>query len=125
MAIFSEKEFSSLAIPIMEDNLEKHPDVVTIFGRQPKSNVPLIKYIALLYDQKSPMRLKISDIKERKKECAEMAGLPKDSEHIFNLTDDNILKYVNAYLRHQSSKVWAILAANEDVKMSPESIANI
>ena len=115
MAIFSQKEFDNLAIPIAEDNLEKHPDVIAIFGKLPKSSIPLIKYIALLYDQKSPMRLKIPDINERKKECAEMAGLPKNSEHIFNLTDDNTLVYVNAYLRHQSSKVWAILAANEDV----------
>lgn len=115
MAIFSQKEFNVLAIPISEDNLEKHPDVINIFGKLPKTSVPLIKYIALLYDQKSPMRLKIPDINERKKECADMAGLPKNCESIFNLTDDNTLRYVNAYLRHQSSKIWAILAANEDV----------
>lgn len=115
MAIFSEKELDNLAIPVGEDNLEKHPDVIAIFDKQPKSSVPLIKYVALLYDQKSPMRLKIPDINERKKECATMAGLPKDSDEIFNLSDNKALEYINAYLRHQSSKVWAILAANEEV----------
>jgi hypothetical protein len=115
MAIFSQKDLDNLAIPIGEDNLEKHSDVIEIFGKQSKADVPLIKYVALLYDQKSPMRLKIPDINERKRECASIAGLPKNSEEIFNLNDDKVLVYINAYLRHQSSKVWAILSANEEV----------
>jgi hypothetical protein len=115
MAIFNESELNNLQIPFQAKDLEKNETVIQIFGKIPKSDVPLIKYIALLYDQKSPMRLKIPDIVERKEECAELAGLKEGTEEIFNLSNDKCVGYINVYLKYQSSKIWAILAANEDV----------
>lgn len=115
MAIFNESELNNLQIPFQAKDLEKNETVIQIFGKIPKSDVPLIKYIALLYDQKSPMRLKIPDIVERKEECAELAGLKDGVEEIFNLSNDKCVGYINVYLKYQSSKIWAILAANEDV----------
>jgi hypothetical protein len=44
-----------------------------------------------------------------------MAGIKTDTADIFDLRDNNILVYINSYLRHQSSKVWSVLAANEEV----------
>lgn len=115
MASFTDEEFSRIAIPIGQKTLEKDPVVNQIFGKVSKDDIPLIEYVALLYDMKSPMRLKIPDIVERKEECAEMAGLKGDNSHIFDLSDDKLLGYINVYLKHQSSKIWAILAANEEV----------
>jgi hypothetical protein len=115
MASFTDEEFSKIAISVGQKNLEKDPVVNQIFGKVSKDDIPLIEYVALLYDMKSPMRLKIPDIVERKEECAEMAGLKGDNTHIFDLSDDKLLGYINVYLKHQSSKIWAILAANEEV----------
>jgi hypothetical protein len=117
MATFLISEFENLTLPINEKELRKHPVTTQIFGdRIPIDHVPILKYVALLYDVKSPLRLKIPDISLRKQECAEIAGL-KDGENsgIFDLSHDNILAYINSYLRYQSSKVWAILTANEEV----------
>lgn len=61
------------------------------------------------------MRLKISDIQLRKEECYEMSELKDEKEGIFDLSHDNILAYINAYLKHQSSKIWAVMTANEEV----------
>ena len=115
MALFNKEEFLDLAIPVLSDNLAKNPIIKQVFGNLPSSDIPLIIYVGLMYDQKSPLRLKISNIQERKEEAAEMAGLKGDNSDIFDLKDANILKYINIYLRHQSSKVWSILAANEEV----------
>ena len=115
MALFSNEDFNELLIPALDKELGKNPILKQIFGPVPPSDINLIRYVSLLYDQKSPLRLKIPDIVERKQECAMMAGLPKDSDEIFDLSHDNILKYINVYLRYQSSKLWAILAANEEV----------
>lgn len=115
MALFNKEEFSGLAIPIFEDNLVKNPIIKQVFNNPPVSEIPILIYIALMYDQKSPLRLKISNIQERKEEAAEMAGIKGDTSDIFDLRDNNILVYINIYLRHQSSKVWSVLAANEEV----------
>jgi DUF1680 family protein len=115
MAIFSDSEFDNLALPIREKDLHKHPTVKHIFGSITISDIPIIKYVALLYDVKSPMRLKIPDVAMRKEECAEMAELKDNIESIFDLSHEKVLGYINAYLKYQSSKVWAVLAANEEV----------
>lgn len=115
MAIFSDSEFDNLALPIREKDLHKHPTTKHIFGSITASEVPVIKYVALLYDVKSPMRLKIPDVDMRKEECAEMSELKDGKEDIFNLSNDKILGYINSYLKFQSSKVWAVLTANEEV----------
>ena len=117
MATFALTEFENLTLPISEKDLRTHPTTHQIFGeRVPSADIPVLKYVALLYDIKSPLRLKIPDISLRKQECAEIAGISNaDDLGIFDLSHDNILSYINSYLRHQSSKMWAILAANEEV----------
>jgi hypothetical protein len=115
MALFNKEDFAELAIPIYDSNLAKNPIIKQVFGNPPSSDIPILIYVALIYDQKSPLRLKISNIQERKEEAAEMAGIKGDASYIFDLRDNNILTYINSYLRHQSSKVWSVLAANEEV----------
>lgn len=117
MATFLISEFENLTLPINEKDLHKNSVTTQIFGNKiPSGHIPMLKYVALLYDIKSPLRLKIPDINLRKQECAEIAELKNGEEDgIFDLSNDNILVYINSYLRYQSSKVWAILAANEEV----------
>lgn len=115
MALFNKEDFADLAIPIEDSNLAKNPIIKQIFGNVPSSDIPILIYIALIYDQKSPLRLKISNIQERKEEAAEMSGIKGDTSDIFALSDNKMLAYINSYLRHQSSKIWSILAANEEV----------
>lgn len=114
MATFTSSEFKEILIPIEGKDLHKDDMITQIFGAITISDIPLIKYVALLYDVKSPMRLKIPDVNLRKEECAELAGI-KDTDSIFDLSHEKVLGYINAYLRFQSSKVWAVLAANEEV----------
>jgi hypothetical protein len=114
MALFSEKELDNIIINLNQKDLHLDPIVSRIFGKPSKEDIPTIKYVALLYDQNSPLRLKIPDIIERKEECAELAELDNSKKaSIFELSDEKIIGYINAYLRYQSSKVWAVLSVNE------------
>jgi hypothetical protein len=115
MALFSEKDFKDLMIPVMDKDLLKHPLLIQVFGKVSKDEVDIIRYVSLMYDSKSPLRLKIPSIVERKQECAELAGLSGSNSDIFDLTHPNMLRYINTYLRYQSSKVWSVLVANEEV----------
>lgn len=115
MAIFTESEYNNILLPVNDKELYKNPLTNQIFGKVNLEDIPMLKYIALLYDIKSPLRLKIPDIVERKEECYEMALMKSDKLHIFDLSHDKLLGYINVYLRYQSSKVWAILTANEEV----------
>jgi regulator of sigma D len=116
MALFTKEDFNKMLIPVGEDGIEKLPLVKQIFGKITKSNVPQILYVAYMYDKNSPLRTKISSIEERKEEAAELAGISKqDRNTIFALEDKDLVAMVNAYLRYQSSKIWASMIANEEV----------
>jgi hypothetical protein len=116
MALFSDKDFEELRLDVFAKDFSKNPLVKQIFGEQvSSSDLTIIKYIVLLYDVKSPLRLKIPDIINRKEECAEMVGLKSGREELFDLSHPKVLGYINMYLRYQSSKVWSVLAANEEV----------
>lgn len=115
MAIFAESEYKNILLPINDKELHNNPLVIQIFGKVSLDDIPMIKYVSLLYDIKSPLRLKIPDISERKDECASMANIKDGKLDIFDLSNDKLLGYINVYLRYQSSKVWAVLTANEEV----------
>jgi hypothetical protein len=114
MALFTEEDFKVLTIDPFAKNFAKQKIIEQLFGKVSPTEEAIIKYVILLYDSKSPLRLKIPLLLDRKKECAELVGL-KANEQIFDLSHPNIVGYVNAYLRYQQSKVWSILAANEEV----------
>ena len=117
MAVISEKEFESLSIPISKTaDLEKNEIVSQVFGRlATKSNVPLIKYIVLMYDQKSPLRTKIVELRERKLEAKHRSGLSFDPDELISDKGSGMTTLINSFLRFQHSKVWAALVANEEV----------
>lgn len=114
MALFSDKDFKDLMIPLQEKDLSKHELVKKLFGDVKSSESSMLKYVALMYDKNSPLRQKIANITERKKEAADLAGL-KNTDNIFDLSNDKLVEYINIYLRSQSSKIWAAMVANEEV----------
>lgn len=115
MALFTQEELGKILLPLDDQNLDKNPAAAQIFGKFPKSDIPILRYVALMYDKNSPLRTKVANIEERKEECAEIAGIKTDKDKIFDLSHEKVVRYINIYLRYQSSKIWAILAANEDV----------
>lgn len=114
MALFSDDEFKVLPINPFDKNFVDNPMVKQIFGKLNPFEEKVAKYIILLYESKSPLRQKITNLSERKKECAELVGL-KQVDQIFDLSYPNIITHISSYMRHQQSKVWSVLVANEEV----------
>lgn len=114
MALFKDSDFNDLLIDINDKNLDKNELIIQMYGKLGKSDLPIIRYISLMYDQRSPLRQKIANIVNRKEEASSIAGLD-DTTDIFDLSNDKLIRYINIYLRRQSSKIWAILSANEEV----------
>lgn len=116
MALISEKEFDNLCIPIFDKDLILNEKAKQIFGSKlNKNNIALVKYIVLMYDQKSPYRSKITDLKERKAECRERSGLETDPDEEISREGSVMVSWISSFLRFQNSKVWAALIANEEV----------
>lgn len=115
MALFEQSEFRKMALPVTELITEKHQTVKQIFGKVDKSDIPMLLYVAYMYDKNSPLRTKISSIEDRKEEAADLSGLKSGREDIFSLEHPSIVKYISSYLQFQNSKIWAILASNEEV----------
>ena len=114
MALFSEHDFKDLTINPFDDNLANNRVVSQLFGKLSPSDEKLLRYIILLYDNKSPLRQKIPLLSDRKKECAELSKISRKDE-VFDLSYPNMITYVSKYLRYQQSKAWSILMANEEV----------
>ena len=118
MAFFSEKDFKELMIPIYDKDLSKNASIKRMFPRIIAADIPLLIYVSLMYDQKSPLKQKIANITERKKEAVAIAGIKATKDElsdIFDLNNDKLVEYINIYLRSQSSKIWAAMVANEEV----------
>lgn len=114
MALFKDSDFADLLIDINDKALDKNLLVKQIFGTISKSDIPLIRYISLIYDQRSPLRQKLANIQSRKEEASRISGI-NNADDIFDLNEEKMIAYINAYLRFQSSKVWAIMTSNEEV----------
>lgn len=114
MALFKSDDFDKILINVEGDNLEKDALVHQIFGKISKADVPVIRYVALMYDKHSPLRGKITSLGERKKEAAELAGAT-NKEALYDLSYPRIIEFVHLYIRFQSDKIWAAMTANEEV----------
>lgn len=125
--ILDKKSFANLCIPVYGDKLfmKKYDKLIKkIFpGLWTVRRIDLdkiISYVVYMYDLQSPMRKFFSDIGERKKECAVLAGYDLEAdkkrvEKIFDFTDSNITDLVTAFLKYQNNKAWAVLQSNEEV----------
>lgn len=114
MAIFSDKEFDRMLVNPNGKNFEKDSVLQSIFGKINSQDIPMVKYVLLMYDSQSPLRKKIADLVERKKEAASMAEL-KEYQGLFDLSDERLVGLVNKFLRFQNNRLWAILATQEEL----------
>ena len=76
-------------------------------------DVPLLKYIALMYDKNSP--LQNFNISRRKQEALNMSELIMNVEDVLGMKNKKAIFYASAYLRFQKDKIWASLKTNEEV----------
>jgi len=125
--ILDKKSFAGLCVPIYgeEDILNKFDKIVKkifpkLYEVKRVDLEALIKYVIYMYDINSPMRKFFSDIGERKKECAALAGYTLEKDYnklqkMFDFTDKHITDLVTNYLKYQNNKSWAILQSNEEV----------
>jgi hypothetical protein len=76
-----------------------------------KRDIAKLKYVALMYDQKSPIRKETID--RRKLLAAEQAefGSQNEAEEAVSLKNKRVVLMVHLYLKYQGSHTWAALQA--------------
>jgi uncharacterized protein YlzI (FlbEa/FlbD family) len=103
---------------LSDEELYESESVSSIFSQvgeniYPKvGDMPLLKYIAYIYDKNSPIRL--HNVKQRKVEALDYSGLQYRIEEILDMKDDKAIFFASAYLRTQRDVKWAALRSNED-----------
>jgi len=127
--ILSKESFDNMIInPYGDDfDFESHRDLLNnimggIWRKRSKLLEKIVKYILYMYDLRSPMRRQISEIKQRKQECAILAGFELEKgrdkaevDRLFNFEDEQAFDFVLNFLRYQNNKTWAVLVSNEEV----------
>lgn len=125
--ILDKKSFANLCIPVYgeKDILNKYDKLIKkvfpgLYKIRRVDMDSLICYIVFMYDINSPMRKFFSDIDERKKECAVLAGYDLQADkarvgRLFDFTDKNITEMTTSFLKYQNNKAWAVLQSNEEV----------
>ena len=125
--ILDKKSFAGLCIPVYgeKDIFKKYDKLIKkvfpgLYQVRRVDLDSLICYIVYMYDINSPMRKFFSDIDERKKECAVLAGYDLQGDRrrinkLFDFTDKNLTEMVTQFLKYQNNKAWAILQSNEEV----------
>lgn len=129
-------DFSKMKYNPDTDVLKKNPELEGIIGI---SDLKMVKYILLMYDEKSPMKDYYPDLEKRKDFCAALAGYDnvKDSDTISSLKSmtkevkipvgdpedqkfktsieiwDEFVDAVLNYVTHQNSRLWAMIVTNE------------
>jgi hypothetical protein len=76
------------------------------------TDVPLIKYIALMYDRNSP--IKNYSLERRKEEGAIRSDLDHSIKEVFAMTHERARAFAHLYLRYENDKIWANLRSHED-----------
>ncbi len=105
--MFNEVEFSAMRFnPFAAGGSmrEKYPELSRM-----KVDDAQVRYIALLYDQGTPLRGRIADIDLRKKEAATIAGI-KPVEKI----GGEFLDAVVHFLRVSNNRLWTMIVTNEE-----------
>lgn len=103
---------------LSDEELYESESVSSIFSQvgeniYPKvGDMPLLKYIAYIYDKNSP--IKLHNAKQRKVEALEYSGLQYRVEEILDMKDKKAIFFASAYLRTQRDAKWATLRSNED-----------
>lgn len=97
-----------MLINIIEPEFYKKRETKKIFDGIPLmiSDVPLIGYIALVYDKNSPLRKE--DLAERKTSAVSLCNFPtaEESKNALGLTDDRTKAFLHKYIKAQNSVKW-------------------
>ena len=93
-----------------------------IWNKRSKNLEKSVKYILYMYDIASPLRRQFTNMDQRKKECASLAGFDMDNgkdvadaERLYSFTDETYLGFIIEFLKYQNNKTWALLVSNEEV----------
>jgi hypothetical protein len=86
----------------------------------------MLRYVLLMYDQKSPLREYYPELSKRKTFAASIAGYDVDDDSIVELFDfkvkndegelehnEEILELIIKYLKYQNNWVWSLIISNE------------
>lgn len=98
-----------MLIRILEEDFYKDRAVKKIFSDIPLmiSDVPLIGYVALVYDRYSPLRKE--DLLDRKSSAINLCNFPtaKEAKCARDISDDRTKAFVQKYIKAQHSVKWA------------------
>jgi hypothetical protein len=129
-------DFSKMRYDPTLDVVKSYPELVSQIGI---SDEKMIKYILLMYDEKSPMRNAYPDLDKRKDFCADLAGydskihaevikdlksMTKDEKIPVGDDEDEKFKTVTviwddfvdavlSFVINQNSRLWAMIVTNE------------
>lgn len=115
-------EFSKMTWKVYSAKSDKEVDLSAIpsFSRIKADRLPIIKYMAFLYDVESPFNKRIPDVTERKREAALLAGFDFTSpqgmakaERLYKLSDEVYRDVVMDMLRYQRNKEFTQLVSLE------------
>jgi hypothetical protein len=100
---------SKMLIDILEDEFHKNKNVKRVFKDVPLmiSDIPLMGYVALVYDRFSPLRKE--DLSDRKGSAIALCNFPTVSEAdlAISIGDDRTKTFVQKYIKAQHSVKWA------------------
>jgi len=119
------RNIGGMLFDIYSDNLHEHPVVKSIYqeiNMAPTNQVrainamdiPMLKYVALMYDKNSPIRKET--IVNRKAIAFEQAEITNNTlvDNIANFKNKRLIPLVHYYLRYQNDKAWAALCTVEE-----------
>lgn len=118
------KDLKYAAVFSVEKNLletinELRPYAVTLSynGDSKRTDIDkLIRYVMALYDKKSPLIKQITNLDQRKKEAALVAGYDlkfDDVEALFDFTDPELQLLALEFLKEQNDMYWTMIVSNE------------
>lgn len=129
-------DFSKMRYDPTSEVVKNYPELVSQLGIHDEK---MIKYILLMYDEKSPMRNAYPDLEKRKEFCADFAGydskihaevikdlksMTKDEKTPVGDDEDEKFKTVTviwdefvdavlSFVINQNSRLWAMIVTNE------------
>ena len=118
--MYSEKDFNKcLFNPCVGDMFASYSQLNKIQSIDRSIDNRLMKYIACVYDYRSPIAESNRDLRIRKQVAAEFVGydLQKDDlKSIFDLSIDYILQAVDFFLKHFiHNRTWYMICCNENI----------
>lgn len=106
--------------PVDKGLFKKSPELPKIMGTD---NEKMIRYVLLMYDQKSPLHREYPDIDQRKTQAASIAGIEENVDNYFTFTVpgedgpmpfEELLNTVSKFTQYQNSRLWSLIVVNTE-----------